>query len=252
MLMRYIISSGRGGCFNTHPVLTNSLLEQATMAIDLFAVISDPTQRLTIERRFRQSLDVSGGGGACWPWTGARTLKGYGEIRVKGVHVRAHRLAWTLLRGRIPDGLSVLHRCDNPPCANPAHLFLGTPLDNTTDMKAKGRGHCGVRTGGAKLNDETVKAINADPRLYHAIAKEYGVSKTAVLNIKNGRYWRHVQRPLDVGRNWVFLEANGRRLRLCEWARELGASASLIRTRIANGWPVERAVTQPVRSCRRR
>lgn len=79
----------------------------------------------------------------CWLWTGAKTRGNYGEL----VHVvnrkqtgwRAHRLSWVLNKGEIPDGLQVLHRCDNPPCVNPEHLFLGTQHDNITDMWLKGR-----------------------------------------------------------------------------------------------------------------
>lgn len=76
----------------------------------------------------------------CWPWTGYRDAKGYGQIALnRRTAEGAHRVSWALARGEIPDGIHVLHRCDNPPCCNPAHLFLGTHADNMWDMKAKGR-----------------------------------------------------------------------------------------------------------------
>jgi HNH endonuclease len=75
----------------------------------------------------------------CWEWSGARDRYGYGKLRRDTVYWKAHRLAWTLEHGPIPDGMYVCHHCDNPPCVNPAHLFLGTSRDNQLDRVAKGR-----------------------------------------------------------------------------------------------------------------
>lgn len=77
--------------------------------------------------------------GACWPWEGGRDKKDYGVIWRRGRHVFAHRHAWAMWFGSIPEGLCVLHKCDNPPCVNPWHLFLGTRTDNVHDCIAKGR-----------------------------------------------------------------------------------------------------------------
>ena len=76
---------------------------------------------------------------ACWIWQGSKRPQGYGQLSYQGRHTSAHRLAWTLTHGPIPDGLFVLHRCDNPPCVNPAHLFLGTTDDNMHDAFVKHR-----------------------------------------------------------------------------------------------------------------
>jgi hypothetical protein len=77
----------------------------------------------------------------CWEWTGNRTAKGYGRVRMPGMATRrAHRVAWFLSKGKLPpDNMLVCHKCDNPPCCNPFHLFLGTSLENNEDMRAKGR-----------------------------------------------------------------------------------------------------------------
>lgn len=77
----------------------------------------------------------------CWIWLGARDQYGYGKLGSHGRHMlSAHRLFYTFYKGEIPEGMSVCHKCDTPPCVNPDHLFLGTPLDNARDRERKGRG----------------------------------------------------------------------------------------------------------------
>ena len=101
----------------------------------------------------------------------------------------AHRLAWEAANGPIPAGLLVLHHCDNPPCCNPAHLYVGTAKDNARDCKARGRRakryrpHTRVR----KLTDEQVRAIRADPRPLYIVASEHGVSETTVADVRSRR-----------------------------------------------------------------
>jgi hypothetical protein len=92
-----------------------------------------------IKERFWSKVDKSGGGNTCWAWLAATTRGGYGNFSIDGKPRRAHRVVWEIVNGKIPDGLDCLHTCDNPPCVNPAHLFLGTKNDNMADMRAKGR-----------------------------------------------------------------------------------------------------------------
>lgn len=102
------------------------------------AKLTATTKRKAVERfwRFTRKSDVS-----CWVWTGVLWKDGYGRIRpgTGKQYVSAHRFSWELHYGHIRDGLCVLHRCDNPACVNPAHLFLGTNRDNIDDMMNKGR-----------------------------------------------------------------------------------------------------------------
>lgn len=95
----------------------------------------------TFEARFWAKVAVAGPD-ECWEWTASKTQHGYGQIMVTASPrkiTRAHRAAWVLTCGPVPDGMVVCHRCDNPGCCNPAHLFVGTQLDNIADMVAKGR-----------------------------------------------------------------------------------------------------------------
>lgn len=99
----------------------------------------DDLQRDPDVHPFWRRVDRSGGPDACWPWMRVPSTGGYGLAKYKGRRRIASRVAWELTNGPIPGGMQVLHHCDNPPCCNPAHLFLGTVADNVADMIAKGR-----------------------------------------------------------------------------------------------------------------
>ena len=135
----------------------------------------------------------------CWEWIAGRFENGYGKhnkYSVKyGLDHYAHRTSWIIHHGPIPPDLEVCHRCDNPSCVNPEHLFLGTHLENMLDAVNKGRLYgwkrpSGESHGRAKLSLSQVELIRADTRARRIIAKEYGVSISRVSKIKLNQSWR--------------------------------------------------------------
>lgn len=127
----------------------------------------------------------------CWEWQGGRNEQGYGRFRVDGKLVRAHRFSYALHNGDLRDD-DVLHSCDNPPCCNPHHLFSGTNDDNIEDRNEKGRQAKGEMVGGSKLTVEQVRMIRDDTDSLRAIGRKHGISHSQVLQIKRGKFWRHV------------------------------------------------------------
>lgn len=126
----------------------------------------------------------------CWPWTGALDSKGYGRIRDdNGVIRSATRIMWEATNGPVPAGLNLLHKCDNRPCVNPSHLFLGTFKENTADMHRKDRGR-------TKLSSEQVRQIRAllsSGKLKQSeIAFRFNVKEACIQRIATWRTWAWV------------------------------------------------------------
>lgn len=133
----------------------------------------------------------------CWNWTGCLNNAGYGRIQHEGKLWYAHRFSYKIHIGEIPDGMSVLHKCDVPSCVNPDHLFLGTQADNVHDCLRKGRHRsgpvAGEKNGNAKLNTEQVAEIRAKAdagQTRKNIAEEYGVTPAHISHICLGKKWR--------------------------------------------------------------
>lgn len=149
--------------------------------------------------------------GPCWVWTKATYPFGYGQIRINYVAVPAHRWAWEQEHGPVPAGLFTLHRCDNPPCVRPSHLFLGTKAQNSRDMAGKGRSTKGDRNPsrlypermargerhpGAVLTAGDIPAIRSRYETGEsttALAVAFGVQSATIWAVVHNRTWRHVK-----------------------------------------------------------
>lgn len=139
-------------------------------------------------------------GDGCWEWTGPRNPNGYGTLAFEGRPQRAHRAAWEVSRGPIPAGAHVLHRCDNPPCVRPDHLFLGSNKDNVADRHAKGRdAHNKGESGGrAKLKNQDIYDIRAAAARGAGLgdlARRYRLNHGTVWAVVHRRSWKHLPSP---------------------------------------------------------
>jgi hypothetical protein len=160
-----------------------------------------PKRAKPIEERFWYRVNKTA---TCWVWTGGR-ISGYGAISLGSKSAGtglAHRISWEMHNGPIPDGMNVCHHCDNPPCVNPSHLFLGTLADNNRDMRDKGRGgmlrpdaHHGANHWRAELDPDRVLAIRARHAAGEThlatLAEQYGVSSNTIWRIVTRKTWNY-------------------------------------------------------------
>lgn len=156
-------------------------------------------QRRSLKERFDLKYRIDKNSG-CWLWRGASAVDGRGRINSgggDGPTLAAHRAAYELYIGPIPVGLHVCHHCDNPPCCNPHHLFLGTHKDNMADCASKGRTSKHPRPKGeanymAKLTEKAVLEIRSSADTNRVLGKRYGVSHAAIGYVKRRAVWRHI------------------------------------------------------------
>jgi hypothetical protein len=166
------------------------------MSADTYTICGKvlPSQgRARFEERFWEKVRRGDG---CWEWAAQRQNHGYGRFAVSRCNMHlAHRVAWELASGPIPESLCVLHRCDNPCCVRPDHLFLGTKKANTRDMLRKGREARGERHGVSKLTAGKVLEacrLREEGMTYAAIGARLGVNRTAVYKVIKRKRWGHV------------------------------------------------------------
>lgn len=141
----------------------------------------------------------------CWGWSGCKANPGYGQFRHGGKRERAHRASWIIHFGSMPDGMCVLHKCDNRECSKPEHLFLGTNLDNIKDMISKNRhptlGKSGEENHKSKLNEDIVRQIRALMEIEKShrynrrkqIAAIFDIHPGTVSSINMKKTWKDLQ-----------------------------------------------------------
>lgn len=160
---------------------------------------------ISTEERNKRNISINVATG-CWEWQGSKK-HGYGHTiigsRTDGTRksISAHRLSYETFNGRIPDGMEVCHKCDNPCCVNPEHLFVGTRQDNIDDRERKGRNkpQKGICNGRARLTESDVISARQE-RLqnntsFQKLADKYGVSKHTIQDAITGKHWAHVDMP---------------------------------------------------------
>lgn len=154
----------------------------------------------------------------CWLWTGPERTNGYGSFSIGGKNFYAHRWSYQYHVGEIPQGLNVCHHCDTPACVNPKHLWIGTQKDNLQDASKKGRTAfqrypelCkrGIDSPHAKLVDDDIRRIRrlvAGGTRQAALAREYGVSRSAIYGIVSRKRWKHIETVKVVMTEWQTID----------------------------------------------
>ena len=163
--------------------------------------------------RFFDKVGITANKNCCWEWISSKNNSGYGNFSVNGVTNRAHRVSYFIFNKNIPQGMCVLHKCDNRSCVNPNHLFLGTHKDNMCDMDTKGRRgtaigekngthtcpetvHKGSENGQSKLTESLVIEIRSKYAKGEAdtykLADLYNVSQAAIWYAVKNKTWKHI------------------------------------------------------------
>lgn len=148
------------------------------------------TTAVPYQKRFWKFVDVRGDD-ECWEWKGCKYQKGYGSFMANEIgEKQAHRVSYIMAHGPIPDGMHIMHLCDNPPCCNPKHLRAGTNTDNNADMISKGRDKSFGKP--RRLTPEIVLDIRKSETTQAAYAEKYQVSRAMVYLIQHRKTWKHI------------------------------------------------------------
>jgi hypothetical protein len=156
----------------------------------------DTDEHRSLEKRFWSKVDIKGKD-ECWLWKSVTIKGGYGRFKINGKYLLAHRVAYMLLHGDIPEGIDILHTCDKPPCCNPYHVKEGTHSDNMQDMIHKGRinERLGIKNGNHKLTVQDVICIRIMSQCGYSdlsLSALYGVHDRTINKIRLRQTWKHI------------------------------------------------------------
>lgn len=162
---------------------------------DPHKIVQKQHHGLTLSERFFRYVKKTDG---CWRWLSYTDPQGYGRINYGGKPMLASRVSYLVHFGEIPEGMMVCHKCDNPSCVNPDHLFIGTQADNVADMERKGRARKVAVSGpdhhNAKLNEDAVREIrNSNGVSDIELGKRFNVSASSIYAVRTGKTWRHIK-----------------------------------------------------------
>jgi len=155
---------------------------------------------LSLKERFYSKFIINNENG-CWEWAANRYPKGYGCFKLNGKSNVAHRISYEIHVGKIQDKMVICHKCDNPCCVNPDHLFMGTQKQNLLDRDIKGRSIIGEKNGRCILNEKDIpiiKSLLLEKVDQRDIAKQFGVAQTTISSIKLNKSWSHLKGEVNV------------------------------------------------------
>lgn len=184
------------GCGGKTPISERTVAKKGLVRGEPRRYIKGHNAYRTIDEKFWSHVAVAGPD-ECWLWTASKSRLGYGRAYYEDKHTEAHRVSWAIHFGSIPTSINVCHKCDNPACINPAHLFLGTDKENMADKYKKGRANHpkGEAVASSVLTEDAVRLIRhlattGEPRW--SLSLQFGVSAVTIGNIINRKTWKHV------------------------------------------------------------
>ncbi|RPI85131.1 MAG: hypothetical protein EHM34_00045 [Nitrosopumilales archaeon] len=182
-------------CGNTKIIATSNLRLGNIFSCGCLRSINRENYDQDMKNKLLSRIDIKDNG--CWEWKGAKHRQGYGNIGYKRKVCLAHRISWKLFRGDLRDDILVLHKCDNPPCINPDHLFLGSDRDNVLDSiskgrfyRAKGKDHYFSRFSNEQIKE--IRKLSESGITYDKIAKLFDSHKATICHIVKRKSWKHL------------------------------------------------------------